>query len=244
MQDTKLLNNIAFNLVQDKAIKDKTEQMIKEEQEQQDLAKQARNKTKEELLDDLDDVDSEEERIMRKELERRVGETAHRREVAKKKLAEKYGQYREIIETEFLDTMLKNNQAVCHFYHKDFERCKIMDKHLSIIAQQHPETLFVKINAEKTPFFTEKLKVRVLPTVCVFKDGKEIDRIVGFADIGMSDDFPTINLTRKLVRCKIIKPKNKAERGDMNINKKGKKKYNEDDSDENAQEDDDDELDY
>jgi hypothetical protein len=36
-----------------------------------------------------------------------------------------------------------------------------MDKHLREIAIKHPESLFVKINAEKTPFFTEKLNVRV-----------------------------------------------------------------------------------
>lgn len=38
----------------------------------------------------------------------------------------------------------------------------------------------------------------------------------------MRDDFPTINLTRKLVRCKMIKPLNKSERGEINVSKKGR----------------------
>ena len=50
--------------------------------------------------------------------------------IQKKITIEKYGRYTEIIETEFLDTVLKNDKVVCHFYHKDFERCKIIDKHL------------------------------------------------------------------------------------------------------------------
>lgn len=72
-----------------------------------------------------------------------------------------YGVYNEIFEDQFLDTMLKNKKVVCHFYHTDFERCKIMDKHLKLIAAEHPETLFVKINADKTPFFTVKLSIKV-----------------------------------------------------------------------------------
>ena len=47
----------------------------------------------------------------------------------------------------------------------------------------------------------------------------------------------------KRMRCKIIKAKTKAKRGDRNMNKKRKTKYNEDNNDENTQNDDD-ELDY
>jgi hypothetical protein len=35
----------------------------------------------------------------------------------------------------------------------------------------------------------------------------------------MRDDFPTINLTRRLVRDKMIKPLNKSERGEISIKK-------------------------
>ena len=158
---------------------------------------------------------------MQKELERMKEDAKKKKEIAAQKAKEKYGQYREIIETEFLDTMLKNKRVVCHFYHNDFERCKIMDKHLVKIASEHPETLFVKINAEKTPFFTAKLNIRVLPTVILFVDGKAITRFIGFQDFGMRDDFPTINITRKLVMQKMILPKNKSEKGEINIYKKG-----------------------
>jgi hypothetical protein len=51
------------------------------------------------------------------------------------------------------------------------------------------------------------------------KDGKVFDRIIGFEDLGGGDDFKTIVLTRRLVRSKIIKAKNKHERGEINVNK-------------------------
>ena len=49
-----------------------------------------------------------------------------------------------------------------------------------------------------------------------------MDRIIGFEELGMRDDFPTLNLTRRLVKAKMIKPLNKQERGDVNINKVAK----------------------
>ena len=146
-----------------------------------------------------------------------------REAITKKIIKEKYGNYTEIIETEFLDTMLKNEKVACHFYLKYFEGCKIIDKHLQIISREHRETLFVKINVEKTPFFTEKLNIRVLPTIVLFVKGKGIHRFIGFQDFGMNDDFPTINLTRQLVIYKMIEPKTKAERGEVSIKTKKSK---------------------
>ena len=210
MQNNPLLNQLAFDIVKDKVIEDKTKMYMEEQEKKQ---KEEIEKQKNEL-DDLDEIDSEEERIMQQEMEKlRKTAESKREDLAKKVKTEKYGNYTEIIETEFLDTMLKNDKVVCHFYHKDFERCKIIDKHLQIIAQQHRETLFVKINAEKTPFFTAKLNVRVLPTIILFVKGKSIHRFIGFQDFGMNDDFPTINLARQLVLFKMIQPKTKAEKG-------------------------------
>ena len=225
MQNNPLLNNIAFDIVKDKVIEDKTKQYMEEQEKKE---KEEAEKKQGEGLVDLEEIDSEEERIMQKEMEKmRKTAESKREELAKKIKNEKYGSYTEIIETEFLDTMLKNEKVICHFYHKDFERCKIIDKHLKIIAPEHRETLFVKINAEKTPFFTAKLNVRVLPTIILFVKGKAIHRFIGFQDFGMNDDFPTINLSRQLVIFKMIQPKTKAEKGEVTI-KRGKK----DDSDE------------
>jgi hypothetical protein len=43
--------------------------------------------------------------------------------------------------------------VIVHFYHKDFERCKIVDHHLREIAKAHIEAKFLYLNAEKAPFF-------------------------------------------------------------------------------------------
>ncbi len=68
----------------------------------------------------------------------------------------------------------------------------------------HVATKFVKLNAEKAPFFVEKLAVKVLPTIVLFKDGIALDRIVGFEEFGGSDDFKTEILAQRIAKKGII----------------------------------------
>ena len=127
-----------------------------------------------------------------------------------------------------MPTVTKIKFVVVHFFHNDFERSKIMDHHLNIICKQHTETKFVKINAEKCPFFIAKLQIQVLPTVICFMDGVSFDRIVGFEELGGKDEFPTLLLTRRLVKTGCIKALNKQEKGGMKICRKGEQSDSED----------------
>jgi thioredoxin-like negative regulator of GroEL len=121
--------------------------------------------------------------------------------------------------------------VICHFYHKDFERCKIVDHHLRMIAREHPEARFIYLNAEFAPFFVTKLQIQVLPTIVCFIDGVAVDKVVGFADLGNKDDFPTLALTKRLIRSGAVKAVTKAEKGQINIKKKGGSRRDHDDDD-------------
>ena len=68
-----------------------------------------------------------------------------------------HGKYDEITEEDFLPTVTKIKFVIVHFYHKDFERCKIFDMHLKNISMKHTEAKFVTMDAEKCPFFITKL---------------------------------------------------------------------------------------
>ena len=81
--------------------------------------------------------------------------------------------------------MTKNSEnVVIHFYRDETFRCKIVDKHLAILAKSHVETKFVKINAETCPFLTERLLIKVIATIPCIKGAKTRDYIVGFTDLG------------------------------------------------------------
>merc|ERR1711939_187754 len=88
-----------------------------------------------------------------------------------------HGKLNHIVEDEFLNTIIKSKYGVVHFYHREFERCKIVDMHLEKLAKKYLGTKFAKIDAEKTPFFVHKLQVQVMPCVCMFEDGKIVGRI-------------------------------------------------------------------
>ena len=80
-----------------------------------------------------------------------------------------HGEYREIPdEKAFFKEMKGEERMVCHFYRENWP-CKVMDKHLNILCRQHFETKFVKIDAEKSPYLVDKLKIWMLPTLALIK---------------------------------------------------------------------------
>lgn len=106
--------------------------------------------------------------------------------------------------------------------------------HLNSISRAHTEAKFVKIDAEKCPFFVAKLMVQCLPTIVLFIDGIAVDRVVGFEELGGKDEFPELLLTRRLISGGVLMSLNKKEKGEIKINKGGKGRKNEDsDSDSN-----------
>lgn len=107
-------------------------------------------------------------------------------------------------EKEFFEISKKSDRVVCSFYIDTSFRCKIVDKHLAQLCLKHFEARFIRLNAEKAPFLTERLKIKVMPTILMVKDTNVIDRIVGFDDLGNSDNFPTSVLEWRIAQNKVI----------------------------------------
>ncbi|KAK6173898.1 hypothetical protein SNE40_017272 [Patella caerulea] len=152
-----------------------------------------------EKLDKFDEDDFEALRVQRMAMMKKMASQKQ------EWLAQGHGEYTEISnEKEFFDECKKSKKVVCHFYRDSTFRCKIVDKHLYILAPKHLETRFLKLNAEKAPFLVERLRIKVLPTICVAKDGKTTDYIVGFDDLGGKDDFSTEMLEWRLGNAQAI----------------------------------------
>jgi hypothetical protein len=81
---------------------------------------------------------------------------------------------------------------------------QVVDKHLSILAKEHLETKFLKLDAEKSPFLCERLRIFMLPTIAIIKNGKAEDYVVGFDELGGKDDFGTEVLEERLARTGVI----------------------------------------
>ena len=53
----------------------------------------------------------------------------------------------------------------------------------------------------------------------MFKNGIAVDKIVGFEELGGTDEFPTLVLTRRIVKSGVLKAKLKGEDGRMVMKK-------------------------
>merc|ERR1711976_97120 len=150
----------------------------------------------------LENMDEDDFEVLRRQ---RMQQLKKAQEQKQEWLVQGHGKYEEIAdEKQFFEVSKKSKNVVCHFYRDSTFRCKIIDKHLAILAPKHMETKFVKINAEKCQFLVERLRIKVLPTICVAKEGKTIDYIVGFDDLGGHDEFPTEMLEWRLGRADVI----------------------------------------
>lgn len=116
-----------------------------------------------------------------------------------------HGGYEELAdEAEFFAACKKSRNVICHFFRSSTPRCKIVDKHLEILAPRHIETRFVKIDAERSKFLVDRLRIKIMPTICLAREGKTIDYVAGFDDLGGMDDFSTEMLEWRIARCGVI----------------------------------------
>lgn len=155
-----------------------------------------------EQLRDLDNLDDDGyEAIRQKRMEQMKKMAAKRDEW----IQNGHGQYSELPgEKEFFDATKKSKRVIVHFYRDATFRCKIVDKHFEILANKHVETRFLKINAEKAHFLTQRLNVKALPTILFIKDEKTVGRMVGFSQLGDTDEFTTETMEWRLGTYDII----------------------------------------
>lgn len=153
-------------------------------------------------IERLETMDSSDLEAIRQQ---RIAEMKKRAKAKQEWLANGHGEYTEIDgEKEFFTVCNKSEHVVVHFCKNDSPRCKIVDMHLKVLAKKHVETRFVKLDVERAPFLSGRLKIRVIPTIGLVKENKTKDFIVGFTDLGNRDDFSTEMLEWRIARSDII----------------------------------------
>ncbi|KAH7302189.1 hypothetical protein KP509_23G060200 [Ceratopteris richardii] len=202
------MSDLNFNTVLAAAARDYQKEMI--EQEKARVASSAHEEV------DLDDLlnDPELESLHAERIAALKQENEKRQALERKG----HGEYRDVREEDFLAEVTGSDKVVCHFYHHEFVRCKIIDKHLKILASKYFDTKFIRVDAENAPFFVTKLAIKTLPCVILFRDGVAFDRLVGFQDLGGVDDFSTGTLGKWLLRKAILvksSHENESERAEV-----------------------------
>ncbi|XP_003367281.1 thioredoxin domain-containing protein 9, partial [Trichinella spiralis] len=116
----------------------------------------------------------------------------------------RHGEYTEVSERELFDFGNRSKRFIVHFYRDSTMRCKILDKHLQLLAAKHIESKFCKLNVEKSDYIVKKLNIFVIPTLALFLHGKAVFYIRGFDEFGGTDDFTTETVEAVLAERNLI----------------------------------------
>ena len=91
-----------------------------------------------------------------------------------------------------IDRILENSDipVVVDFWAPWCGPCKMMAPVFADVAKRFPlKALFAKVNTENEQFLGSRFKIRSIPTLVVFKDGKEVDRVSGAMDPSSLENY-------------------------------------------------------
>jgi len=85
-------------------------------------------------------------------------------------------------ENDFNDKILNGGKPVLvDFWASWCGPCKMVAPELEAVAQEYEDkAIVVKVNVDEQQKLASNYNVMSIPTLLLFKDGKEVDRIVGF----------------------------------------------------------------
>ena len=86
----------------------------------------------------------------------------------------------EITDEEFNEIINNSHKLVVADFFADWcMPCLMLAPVIDELADKMKEVKFVKINTDENPALSSKYKISAIPCLIIFKDGKEVDRIIG-----------------------------------------------------------------
>lgn len=81
----------------------------------------------------------------------------------------------------FEDQVLLSEQPVIVDFYADWcGPCKMLSPVLEQIGSEHTEVKIVKVNVDEEPALAERYRVRGIPYIAMFRDGKLAKQVVGY----------------------------------------------------------------
>ena len=83
-----------------------------------------------------------------------------------------------------LELAIKNNMALINFGTEWCGPCRMVAPIVEEIAKERDDLTVGRVDVDDSPEIAARFGIDSIPTLIVFKDGKEIDRLVGFKPKG------------------------------------------------------------
>ena len=81
----------------------------------------------------------------------------------------------------FEDQVLTSDKPVIVDFYADWcGPCKMLSPVLEQLATEHSEVKITKVNVDEEPALAERYRVRGIPYVALFKDGKLASQVIGY----------------------------------------------------------------
>ena len=88
------------------------------------------------------------------------------------------------------DEIISNNAKVLVDFYADWcGPCKMVGPLISQIADEHEDVAVVKVNVDDEMELAEKFGVASIPTIILFKDGKEAKKNIGAMSKAQLEEF-------------------------------------------------------
>lgn len=86
---------------------------------------------------------------------------------------------REIVGTEAFNEIVKTGKVLVDVYSTTCGPCKMLGFVLADVAKDMPEVEILKVDFDKNKDIIEKYNVASYPTLILFKEGEEVERLKG-----------------------------------------------------------------
>lgn len=87
-----------------------------------------------------------------------------------------------VISSEQFSSFISSGLVLVDFFAEWCGPCKMLTPVLEALAQDLPHLLIGKVNIDDNPTPAETYGVSSIPTLILFKEGKEVARVVGLKD--------------------------------------------------------------
>lgn len=95
-----------------------------------------------------------------------------------------------IFNEEFSEKVIKSqNLVIVDFFADWCGPCKMLSAVLDKLKAENPDINFYKVNVDDNPQLAEQFEVSSIPNVIFFKNGKIVDRSIGFKTFRQLQDM-------------------------------------------------------